>query len=349
MGDFALLVQLLAAKVRSRALLEELCVEMMRLQGLRQYLFDLQEAQLLGVLRAVELKLVQEGEILFHKGDASDQLYVVLQGAFEVYDGHSLSSDSQLTVGKVFGDRGLARKAPRQYTCRAVTDSAVLTLGIEEFKLQLEQAFHVRNDEKLTLIDRYLPSARSLPLHTKDRLAAAFLLYDFPKGRRLSTPGRISPVLYLLRTGECIVKEGQFTLVRLGSGSWLGEEALLGKSSAYFAEVNTETATAFVISIEEITRILPESVLDHMRRQYVQKQRSRVGIAAKLHNSSYADIAFKHSNAVFGLAHPAAKRRLIIAHQRLPSLGQVQEWTKLKQELHHYTPCWPDGSLSARN
>ena len=135
MGDFALLVQLLAAKVRPRALLEGLHTEMMRVQGLRQYLFDLPEAQLLGVLRAVELKLIPAGEVLFHKGDASDQLYVVLQGAFEVYDGHSPSSDPQLTVGRVFGDRGLARKACRQYTCRAATDCAVLTLGIEAFKL----------------------------------------------------------------------------------------------------------------------------------------------------------------------------------------------------------------------
>lgn len=347
MGDLALLMQLLTAKIRPRALLDSLYTELMRLPGLRQYLLDLPETQLVAALRAVELKLLQEGETLFSKGEASDQLYVVLQGALGVYDGHS-PSDPQLAVGKVFGDKGLARKAPRQYTCRAISDCALLTLGVEGFKASLEQAFHARNDEKLRYIDRFLPGARALPLQTKDRVAGALVLCDLPRGRRLAVPGRVNPQLYLLRTGECTVREGPFTLVCLGSGSWLGEEALLGKTCAYLAEVTAESTTAFVVSIEDITRILPEAVIEHMRRQCALKQQSRGSIASKLHNSSVQELPARTPNAVFRLAHPAAKRRLIIAHQRKPSLGQSVQWSQLRQDLHHYTPCWPDGALTTR-
>lgn len=347
MGDFALLIQMLAAKVRPRGLLDGLHAELMRIADFRQYLFDLPEMQLVGVLRAAELKVLQAGETLFSKGEASDQLYVVLRGTLGVYDGHS-PSDPQLAVGRVFGDRGLTRRAPRQYTCRAMTDCALLTLGVADFKACLEQAFHVRNEEKLMYIDRFLPGARSLPLHTKARIAAALVLCDFPKGRNLASPGRMSQFLYLLRTGECTVRGGHFSLVCLGSGSWLGEEALLGKASEYLAEVSAESTSAYVVATEDITRILPEAVLEHMRRQCALKQRSRVSIASKMHNSNSAELLVKTPNVVFRLAHPAAKRRLIIAHQRKPSLGQSLEWTRLRQDLHHYTPCWPDGALTSR-
>lgn len=348
MGDFELLAQLITSKVRSRPVLDAIYSQLMLLPGLRQYIFDLPESARLGVLRAVELQLLQANEVLFLKGDKSDRLYIVLRGSLGAYDGHSGPADSQLTEGKVFGDRGLVRKLPRLYTCRANSPCALLTISAVDFKAFLEPAFHNRYEEKLMHIDSYLPGAKNLPLHAKDKLAAVLVLQDFPKGRRLATPGRLIPNLYLLRTGECTLRAGSMKLVRLGPGSWLGEEALFGHPSAYWAEVTAENTSVFTVTPEDLTRSLPEPVIENMRRQFKLKQQSRTHLAEKLHNTSMSDLSAVNLDGAFRLAHPGAKRRLVIAQRRSPSSTHIQEWSKLRQELHHYTPCWPDGFLSAR-
>ena len=88
------------------------------------------------VLRSVKMVSLRAGQSVFEEGDASDGLYLVMSGRFEVFS--RLKSGKQMTLTEIgpnefFGELALLDREPRSATVRAVEDSELVKIDAKEF------------------------------------------------------------------------------------------------------------------------------------------------------------------------------------------------------------------------
>lgn len=99
----------------------------------------LSKTQIHYIIMAASLKKMSPGELLFEKGEASDTMYAVISGNFEVIDHQNSynqgeSSDthkviSHIGAGDIVGELGLLRSAPRSATVLAVNRGELLPIN----------------------------------------------------------------------------------------------------------------------------------------------------------------------------------------------------------------------------
>lgn len=78
---------------------------------------------------------VRSGEDLILKGDTSDDLYIVADGSFKVYD-DTLGEDfvhAILERGDIFGEMSFIDGMDRSASVKAISDGTVLRMGKREF------------------------------------------------------------------------------------------------------------------------------------------------------------------------------------------------------------------------
>lgn len=78
---------------------------------------------------------VRAGDDLIEKGEGSDDLYIVADGSFKVYD-DTLGEDfvhAILEQGDIFGEMSFIDGIPRSASVKALTDGTVLRMGKREF------------------------------------------------------------------------------------------------------------------------------------------------------------------------------------------------------------------------
>ncbi len=75
------------------------------------------------------------GEVIFCEGDESDVAYVILSGKVEIFReraGHDRQQLAVLEMGQMFGEMGVMDHAPRSAGARALTDTVLRAITIEE-------------------------------------------------------------------------------------------------------------------------------------------------------------------------------------------------------------------------
>ncbi|WP_020577124.1 cyclic nucleotide-binding domain-containing protein [Actinopolymorpha alba] len=78
---------------------------------------------------------LRRGEVLFHEGDAGEELYVVIDGKVKMGRTSSDGRENLLSVlgpGQMFGELSVFDPGPRSSTVTAVTDATLLALGQEQ-------------------------------------------------------------------------------------------------------------------------------------------------------------------------------------------------------------------------
>lgn len=79
---------------------------------------------------------VSEGEYLYRQGDNGDEVYIILDGSFEVSrDARTISTSRK---GEFFGEMSLIDGMPRGANVVAAEESVVLVVHREDFELLLE-------------------------------------------------------------------------------------------------------------------------------------------------------------------------------------------------------------------
>lgn len=106
---------------------------MLKLEALRHiWLFEhltLREQSL--VLERTRERDVPAGTVLITEGDRSDNLFIVVEGGFEVYRGESLVNT--LEAGAHFGEMALVSQRPRRATVKATEPAHVLEMYRDDF------------------------------------------------------------------------------------------------------------------------------------------------------------------------------------------------------------------------
>jgi hypothetical protein len=138
-GDLVLLPSLMQ-HVELVTLWDLARIRMGRDPGLEITLFQgLSRTEMHSILLAGALKPVQAGEVLFRKGEASDTMYAVLSGRFEIVD-HESGDNPGAThgiqkhinfagKGDILGELGLLRAAPRSATVVAIEPGELLPVN----------------------------------------------------------------------------------------------------------------------------------------------------------------------------------------------------------------------------
>ncbi|MCK5064495.1 MAG: cyclic nucleotide-binding domain-containing protein [Candidatus Fermentibacteraceae bacterium] len=95
----------------------------------------LDETDILKVARSCTTVRVRLGEELIRKNDTSEELYIVTDGSFKVYD-DSYGEDfvhAILTKGAIFGEMSFLDATPRSASVKAISDGSLLRMGRKEF------------------------------------------------------------------------------------------------------------------------------------------------------------------------------------------------------------------------
>lgn len=94
------------------------------------------------ILPMIRKRQLDDGEVLFHAGDAGDALYIVASGKVDVLsggadeqvNGHVTGRLAELGAGKAFGEMSLLSKEPRTATIQAATRTDLLEIGRHDFE-----------------------------------------------------------------------------------------------------------------------------------------------------------------------------------------------------------------------
>ena len=84
----------------------------------------------------------QKDEVLFHKGNSGNQMYVVLGGKIGIYDGSSIIA--VLRTGDMFGEMALVTAEPRSATAKAMEHSKLFVLSQTTFERLLTKRVAIR-------------------------------------------------------------------------------------------------------------------------------------------------------------------------------------------------------------
>jgi CRP-like cAMP-binding protein len=102
------------------------------------------------VAAVVSERSYSAGEVLFHKGDAGDELFIVDQGAIAIYEpvsGPAFTGDSEqeqplriFRSGESLGEMALIDLQPRTLSARAIEPTQVVVLSGSDFRSLLRNA-----------------------------------------------------------------------------------------------------------------------------------------------------------------------------------------------------------------
>lgn len=215
--------------------------------GGTQLFSDLEVDQRRRLVRSVEVRTLEAGEVLFKQGDPADAMYVVAEGEViarvtTVAPGGTLDL-AVLGAGDFFGEIGLLGDQPRQATIVAKTETTLLAFGREEMTRLVDSDERFRFAILRFLRERMvetlmLTSPIFQPFGSEDRasLKRLFRFVEVAPGTALLQEGKKADGMYVLVAGEAAVRHQGYgediLLGMLAPGDVFGEMSLLNNSLA---------------------------------------------------------------------------------------------------------------------
>jgi NTE family protein len=236
------------------------------------------------------------GEILVRQGTASDSVYVVVSGRFEVWIEGQKNAISEIGVGEPIGEIGFFAGTPRTATIIAARDSIVLELDRASFDAVVRQVPAVYQTLLRTLARRLADS--SARVASEQRVAAARTIAVIAGGNQPI------PQIFYDRLDNAVGRGGKG---RLLTRDYL-ERHFPGRAP------DDPTVSNWLNAIEheyELIAYLADDTLTDWTRKAIRQADQVViivsGAAAEGANPVEA-FAFAH--------HPPSRRRLVRLHER---------------------------------
>ena len=135
-------------------------------------------AEVAGLVEEISFETDQ---VIFHKGDPGDSLYVIVSGSVKVWDGERLLNE--LKEGEAFGELALLDPEPRLGTVRAAEPTHLLRLDSPSFREVLDSQPEV-SSAILRVVTKYLRSQLQYAREASERLRALESLAPMSQIRR---------------------------------------------------------------------------------------------------------------------------------------------------------------------
>jgi CRP-like cAMP-binding protein len=114
---------------------------MIELTKLREtYIFShLSEEILAQIVAALEMRQFDDGQVLFHKGDPGDEMFIIQEGSVAIYEPSEDQPGKERPVrifraGEMLGEMALIDLQPRTLSARAMQPAQVLVLKGNDFR-----------------------------------------------------------------------------------------------------------------------------------------------------------------------------------------------------------------------
>src|SRR3954470_7467643 len=183
----------------------------------------------------LQLVSLERGEVLFHAGDPSDALYVIVEGELSVQsDGPPSVELSRLGPGAFLGEVALMTDQPRSATVVCVQPAELLRIDRHTLSRVLANHGHVLRAVlrfvRDRLVDRWMrtsPLFRPFNDAQRIELAGKFKFLEIDAGTVVLGTGERPDGLYIVLAGQFLVLRSGTTVAQLGPGDLVGETALL--------------------------------------------------------------------------------------------------------------------------
>jgi len=187
----------------------------------------------------LQLVALERGEVLFHAGDPSDALYVIVEGELSVQgSGPPAVELSRLGPGAFIGEVALMTDQPRSATVVCLSPAELLR--IDRHTLSRVLADHgdvlraVLRFVRDRLVDRWMRTSPLFrPFNDAERieLAGKFKFLEIDAGTVVLGTGERPDGLYIVLAGQFLVLRNGSAVAQLGPGDLIGETALLSGGS----------------------------------------------------------------------------------------------------------------------
>lgn len=245
---------------------------------------DLDPATLHALIQQARPIDLEAGKVLFHQGDASKSLFIVVDGAVvPIAEGGSRRKLAVLERGALVGEIGLVTRQPRNATVAALVDSRLLALDrsalMPAMRSQPALAEGILRPARQRMLDRQIRTNLFFAAFAPpDRSAVArrFRLVEVKAGSRIVEQGKPPEGLFVVLAGSFarIDRRSGRELATIGIGELCGGDALLdGRPSDHDVVANGK-AWVLVLGERRFRHLLEE----HPRLvRVVQKLSGRVG------------------------------------------------------------------------
>jgi CRP-like cAMP-binding protein len=182
----------------------------------------------------LQLVSLDRGEVLFHEHDASDALYVIVEGEVAVQTEGPPRAESRLGAGGFLGE--VALMTDQAWSATVICTQAAELLRIDRHTLSRVLANHgdvlraVLRFVRDRLVDRWMRTSPLFrPFNDAQRLelAAKFKFLEIDAGTVVLGTGARPDGLYIVLAGQFLVLRGGSAVAQLGPGDLIGETALL--------------------------------------------------------------------------------------------------------------------------
>jgi CRP-like cAMP-binding protein len=220
----------------------------------------LNEEQRNVILDLMYERKVNTGEVIVKEGDRANQLYVIESGKFQV-SAKGISYET-LEARESFNDFALLRIDEQYYTVTAVEPGNLWTIDRENFSHTI---IDIAFDYHTLLLNslRSIPSLSILTDETLFSLAAFMDRSEFSNGQVIVRGDFVKTHLYIIKSGEAILKVEGKDIKKLYSGDYFLEPGRIGR---HFPQASTIVANGdvkcFVLSARLFGEIMGGSIKD---------------------------------------------------------------------------------------
>ncbi|MGI9165591.1 MAG: peptidase domain-containing ABC transporter [Pyrinomonadaceae bacterium] len=232
----------------------------------------LSDEELTRLAERLQLVHYSLGQPVCRAGEKGDFFFIVYSGRARVIAVNGAAEEvtvGALTRGNSFGEQGLLTNSPSQFTVRAASDLALLSLAKPDFERLL-----VEHPDLREYFDKYISeiSVRNFlklctilspltPQEIRD-LLSSLEIRDYAAGEAIIREGEAGDAFYILRNGSAqVIKESDSgkVLNHLKTGDSFGELALLTGQTRAASVITKEPSSAFRLEKSEFDRIIAAS------------------------------------------------------------------------------------------
>lgn len=223
-------------------------------------------AQLHALVLAARGVALPAGELLFRQGDASQGLFVVVDGAVvPIAEGEARRKLAVLERGDLVGEIGLVTRQPRNASVSALVDSKLVAIDrgalFSVMRSDPELARAILQPVRRRMLDRQLRTNRFFAAFLASERAAIarqFRLMDVEKGTRIVRRGAPPEGLYIVLAGALAEHAGVASRRsrRLSIGDVFGGAALLAGRPAEVDVVAESKAWLMMLGENRLRRLV---------------------------------------------------------------------------------------------
>mmetsp|Transcript_10782 Transcript_10782/g.16396 ORF Transcript_10782/g.16396 Transcript_10782/m.16396 type:complete len:1178 (-) Transcript_10782:165-3698(-) len=210
------------------------------------------------VLDALQLSIYLPGDVIIWQDSVGDLFYILESGQVDIIKDNE--KVARLGSGQAFGELALINDVNRTASVRAVTVCHTWSLDRKTLRHVLSSQQHTVKQNKIEFLET-VTIFEKLNNATLAMIADVMTVASFSPGEQIIRQGEVGEYMYVIQSGTVVVTQSSFggsvkELVRLSSGKYFGELALISNEPRKANVTAVDTVQCYVIDKATFTSVL---------------------------------------------------------------------------------------------